>query len=165
MQESDDCGDFAITTGILAKSINELNFKFNCTNFHQPTGDIIMNDRKRKKIELIIDIYNEFLPQKEGIKHRAFRKLVVDEITNRYGIVNKGTLGCYFAWAETMITGRKTKFYNITAPRAKSKTRGKSVNELESMENGAVDQSELNKLANLHAKNTVSSNTGFIATI
>jgi len=68
--------------------------------------------KKVKKCDQAFSIYQKHLPQKDAMKKREFRAMVVAEMSEQLGVTNKGTLGMYFAWSEQVITARPAKVYS-----------------------------------------------------
>lgn len=104
---------------------------------------------KTKKTVLALAAYNKFLPKKDSLAKREFRKLVTEEMKKTMDIENPGTVGMYFSWAEKQITGRPTKVYSRGdgARRKGPKVDDKTNNELNklSAQFGAVARAKKNE--------------------
>jgi hypothetical protein len=96
---------------------------------------------KTKKIDSAVQIFQRHLPTRDSMTKKEWRALVVADMKKELDVSNAGTLGMYFAWSDQLVTGRPSKQYNRTAPRAaKAKQPAKGI------KNGDATEDELNKL-------------------
>jgi hypothetical protein len=95
-----------------------------------------MSSQKSKKSDQAFAIFKKHMHLRDSMKPRAFRTLVVEEMSKELGVTNKGTLGMYFAWSQQVVGGKPRTVYS----RGDGARRAKGANDVQKQ------QDELNKL-------------------